>query len=71
MADLKKACAKRGEYLERLDGDELLDLAYEAVDEINNLNGQIHTMTLGLVQARTDLTRLVDQMEFDRGFNDA
>lgn len=71
MADLKKACAKRGEYLERLDDDELLDLAYKAVDEINNLNGQIHTMTLGLVQARTDLTRLVDQMEFDRGFNDA
>ena len=71
MADLEKACAKRGEYLDWLDGDDLLALAYEAVDEINELRSQLNELRAGLAQARTDLTRLVDQMEFDRGFNDA
>lgn len=78
MPSLDRALAERGEYLERLSGDTLLALLYDALDRIEELLNDHRADLATITDLRTqlgatlgELARLRDQLEFDRGFNEA
>jgi hypothetical protein len=62
MVSLQRARRERGAYLEELSGDDLLNLVYNAIDEINRLERELSAVLATVDQA---------VLEFNRGFEEA
>lgn len=72
MASLQRARRERGEYIEELDNDSILELLYEALDDLDDAEQKLATMVFAVREATEALEWSADtKAEFDRGFNEA